>query len=261
MFPGFARRVRAEDREDMARLLLFLLSLGTAAALRADVTIRTIAGTGVPGSGGDGGTAMAATLNNPFGIVRGPDGALYVCEYGGHVVRRIDGAGIITTVAGSGERGYSGDGGPAVKARLNQPHEIRFGPDGAMYLSDMSTSTIRRVDMKTGIISTSAGTGKPGFGGDGGPAAAAALKDPISIQFGPDGRLYICDIGNHRIRAVDLKSGVITTVCGTGKKEPTPDGAAFSRRLRSMARGPSISTRTGGRGSRFAKGTRSIARI
>jgi DNA-binding beta-propeller fold protein YncE len=92
----------------------------------------------------------------------------------------------------------------------------------------MSTHTIRRVDMKSGVISTLAGTGKPGFSGDGGPATAAQMKDPIAIQFGPDGNLYLCDIGNNRIRAVDMKTGTIRTVCGSGKKEPTPDGAAFS---------------------------------
>ena len=109
-----------------------------------------------------------------------------------------------------------------------QRHEIRFGPDGALYISDMSTHTIRRVDMKSGIMSTVAGNGKPGFSGDGGMATAAQLKDPISIQFSPDGRLFLCDIGNNRVRVVDMKSGIIATVCGNGQKGPTPDGAAFS---------------------------------
>jgi len=209
----------------MIRLLALLaLTLQTAAA----GTVKIIAGTGTAASSGDGGPALKATLHEPFGIARGPDGALYLCEFTGHVVRRIDDKGLITTVAGNGTPGYSGDGGPAVKAQLNKPHEIRFGPDGALYISDMSTHTIRRVDMQTGFISTFAGSGKAGFSGDGGPAAAALLRDPIAIQFGPDGKLYICDIGNHRIRAVDLNTKVITTVCGSGKREPTPDGAPFS---------------------------------
>jgi sugar lactone lactonase YvrE len=205
-----------------------ILILLTAAAAQAAPTVKTIAGTGAPGSSGDGGTAAAATLNNPFGITRGPDGGLYVCEFSGNVVRRIDDKGNITTVAGNGSAGYSGDGGPAVKAQLNKPHEIRFGPDGALYISDMSTHTIRKVDMKSGTISTFAGDGRPGFGGDGGPATSAQMKDPIALQFGPDGRLYVCDIGNHRVRAIDLKTNVITTVCGNGQKAPTPDGADFS---------------------------------
>jgi streptogramin lyase len=212
----------------MTRLSICLISFAVAVTAQAASTIKTIAGNGTAGSSGDGGPAAAATLNNPFGIARGPDGALYVCEFAGHVVRRIDDKGIITTIAGTGTPGYSGDGGPAVKAQLNQPHEIRFGPDGALYISDMSTQTIRRVDMKTGLISTFAGNGTKGFSGDGGPATAAQLKDPISIQFGPDGKLYVCDIGNNRIRAIELKTGIITTVCGSGKKEPTPDGAAFT---------------------------------
>jgi streptogramin lyase len=212
----------------MTRFFVCLFSLAAGVSLQAAGTIKTIAGNGTAGSSGDGGPAAAATLNNPFGIARGPDGALYVCEFSGHVVRRIDDKGVITTIAGSGTPGYSGDGGPAVKAQLNQPHEIRFGPDGALYISDMSTQTIRRVDMKSGVISTFAGTGKPGFSGDGGSATAAQFKDPISIQFGPGGKLFVCDIGNNRIRAIDLKTGIINTVCGSGKKEPTPDGAAFS---------------------------------
>ena len=219
---------KKDDRSirSMIRILLFL-SVVTI-SLPAAGTVKTIAGSGAATTTGDGGLATAASLHDPFGITRGPDGALYVCEFSGHVVRRIDVKGIITTVAGNGTSGYSGDGGPAVKAQLNKPHEIRFGPDGALYISDMSTHTIRRVDMNSGIMSTVAGNGKPGFSGDGGLATAAQLKDPISIQFSPDGKLFLCDIGNNRVRAVDMKSGIITTVCGNGQKNPTPDGAAFS---------------------------------
>lgn len=209
-------------------MIRFLLVIALTSCSAAAGTAKIIAGTGTAGTSGDGGPAMQAQLHDPFGIARGPDGALYVCEFNGHVIRRIDDKGLITTIAGNGTPGYSGDGGPAVKAQLNKPHEIRFGPDGALYISDMSTHTIRRVDMQSGVISTFAGTGKPGFSGDGGPATAAQMKDPIAIQFGPDGKLYLCDIGNNRVRAVDLKTNIITTVCGSGKKEPTPDGAPFS---------------------------------
>ena len=128
----------------MIRMLICLLALTN--SLRAAGTVKTIAGSGAPTSPGDGGPATAATLHNPFGITRGPDGLLYICELSGHVVRRIDAKGLITTVAGNGAPGYSGDGGPAAKAQLNRPHEIRFGGDGALYISDMSTHTIRRVD-------------------------------------------------------------------------------------------------------------------
>lgn len=206
-----------------------LLFLATAAVATAAPEITTIAGNGQPASSGDGGPATAAALHDPFGITRGPDGNLYICEFNGHRVRRITSDGHIETVAGTGTPGYSGDGGPATAAQLSKPHEIRFGPDGNLYIADMSTHTIRTVDMKSGSISTFAGTGKPGFSGDGGPATAAAFRDPIAIQFTPDGSaLVICDIGNHRVRSVNLKTRTITTLCGNGRKEPTPDGARFS---------------------------------
>jgi DNA-binding beta-propeller fold protein YncE len=141
-------------------------------------------------------------------------------------VRRIDlKTGKISTVAGTGEQGYSGDGGPAAKARLNQPYEVRFDHDGNMYFVEMQNAVVRRVDAKTGIITTVAGTAEVGFGGDGGPATKALLNRPHSIAIGPDGALYICDIGNHRIRRVELSSGVVTTFAGTGEQAPTPDGS------------------------------------
>lgn len=225
---GIERPGRTLSICGMYRLILCLALTLAAIPSNAAPIIKTVAGNGAAATSGDGGPATSASLNNPFGITRGPDGTLYVCEFGGNVVRRIDGHGNITTVAGNGSPGYSGDGGPAVMAQLNRPHEIRFGPDGALYIADMSTHTIRRVDMKTGAMSTFAGNGKPGYSGDGGPATAAQLKDPIAIQFSPDGRLYVCDIGNHRLRDIDMKTGIITTVCGNGQKAATPNGAPLS---------------------------------
>lgn len=207
--------------------LLALCFLNLAAPLWA-VPVRTIAGTGVKGYSGDGGPALKAELNNPFGITRGPDGLLYFCEYEGHVIRRIDSQGIISTVAGTGQPGFEGDGGPALKAQMNTPHEIRFGPDGRLYVSDMKNHAIRVLDLKSGILSTLAGTGKPGFSGDGGPALKAEFREPISLEFGPDGLLYICDIGNQRVRTFDPLSGNIQTVCGNGRKTAPADGAPFS---------------------------------
>jgi streptogramin lyase len=191
----------------------------------AALQVGTFAGTGQAGSDGDGGPATSARVNNPFGVVRGPDGAIWFCEYDGNVVRRVGPDGKISTVAGCGKSGYGGDGGPALKASFNKLHEIRFDGRGDLYVADMLNHAIRKVDLKTGVVSTVAGTGKPGYAGDGGPAAQAQLKQPHSIQFGPDGSLYICDIGNHVIRRVDPKSGAISTFAGTGKAGPTPDGA------------------------------------
>lgn len=194
---------------------LILATICALALTARDKRILTIAGDGTPGQ-----------IDNPFGVVIGPDGALYFCEYGGQKIRRLDlKTKALSIVAGTGRKGYSGDGGPALQATFNLPHELRFDKSGNMYIADMENAAIRRIDAKTHVITTIAGTGKPGFSGDGGPAAQAQLRQPHSIQFDHDGRLLICDVGNHRIRAVDLKTGVINTWAGTGERKPTPDGA------------------------------------
>jgi len=189
-------------------------------------SVETIAGTGVSGATGDGGPAAKAQVGNPYGLTIGPDGALYVCEINTHRVRRIDmKTGEISTVAGTGKMGYSGDGGPAIEADLNEPYEIRFDEPGNMFFVEMKNAIVRRVDGKTGIISTVAGTGTDGFSGDGALAVRAQLNRPHSIAFDSSGQLYVCDIGNHRVRRVNLKSGKIETFAGTGEGLPTPDGA------------------------------------
>ncbi len=202
-----------------------LTLLASLAVLSQEASVETFAGTGRAGRSGDGGPAAAAPLNNPFGVVRGPDGAIYFCEYDGQVVRRVGADGKISTVAGNGETGYAGDGGPALKASFNKPHEIRFDARGDLYVADMMNHAIRKIDLKTGLIRTIAGTGKAGYSGDGGAAEQAQLKQPHSLQFGPGGDLYVCDIGNHAIRRIDMKTGRISTFAGTGKAGATPDGA------------------------------------
>lgn len=204
--------------------LVFLLLLVAAAAFGAE--IETAAGVGVSGAAGDGGPAVAAQVGNPYGLTLGPDGALYVCEIDTHRIRRIDlvGGGI-STVAGSGVRGYAGDGGPAVAAQLNEPYEVRFDRAGNMYFVEMRNAVVRRVDAESGAIETIAGTGEAGFSGDGGPARQAAFNRPHSIALDGKGSLYVADIGNHRIRRVDLSSGAVSTFAGTGERLPTPDGA------------------------------------
>jgi DNA-binding beta-propeller fold protein YncE len=191
-------------------------------------TIETFAGTGVQGFEGDGGPAKKAMLDNPFGVIRGPDGAIWFCEYTGQRIRRIDANGIITTIAGNGKKGFTGDGGPAIEASFNLPHEIRFDKAGDLYVVDMMNHVVRKIEMKTGVIRTVAGTGQSGFRGDGDLATKALLKQPHSIQFGPEGDLWICDIGNHVIRRVHTPTGVISTFAGTGIPGATPDGSAIA---------------------------------
>lgn len=187
----------------------------------------TVAGNGRDEYTGDGGPAVEAGVGAPFGITLGPDGALYICETTNHVIRRVDEkTGRISTVAGIGrKKGYAGDGGSATEALLNEPYEVRFDRTGHMFFVEMRNHIVRRVDAKTGIITTIAGTGEQGFSGDGGPATKARVSVPHSIALDDHGSLYICDIGNHRVRRVDLRTGIITTFAGTGDKKPTPDGA------------------------------------
>ena len=187
--------------------------------------IVVFSGTGQAGYSGDGGTATKAALDNPFGVVRGPDGSLYICDTNNHVIRKVSVEGKINTVAGSGKPGYWGDGGAASEATLNEPYEVRFDGKGNMFFVERMNHIIRRVDAVTQTISTVAGTGKPGFSGDKGRATKAKMDQPHSIQFDLEGNLYICDIGNHRIRKIDMSTGKIYTFAGTGTQSPTPDGA------------------------------------
>jgi len=197
---------------------LILTCLVTCPAMAASVS--TLIGNGVAGFS-DG------QVNNPYGLVLGPDDALYFCDLDNQRIRRLDLATRrVTTIAGSGERGYRGDGGPAVDAALNMPHELRFDSRGDLYVAERDNHVIRKVDMKTGIVSTVAGTGAAGFGGDGGPGGKAQLRQPHSIIFDRNGDLLICDIGNQRIRRLHLDTGIIETYAGTGEAKPTPEGSA-----------------------------------
>lgn len=230
---GLIRPLARDSILTMKSLLPLALgfALLSTALPAAEWTISTFAGNGTQGGTGDGGPATAATIDNPFGVARGPDGAMWFTEYTGQRIRKVNPDGTIHTMAGTGKKtgkDGNGDGGPALQATFNLPHEIRFDKDGNYYIADMANHAIRKVDAKTGIITTFAGSGKAGYSGDGGPANQAELKQPHSIQFGADGHLYICDIGNHVIRKVDMATGLISTFAGTGTAGPTPDGAPIT---------------------------------
>jgi DNA-binding beta-propeller fold protein YncE len=199
---------------------LLLIAAVPARARAAAPSVSTLIGTGMPGF-------SDRQVNNPYGLTFGPDGSLLFCDLDNQRIRRLDlHTRRTTTIAGNGTRGYVGDGGPATAAALNMPHEIQVDRSGHLYIAERDNHVIRKVESGTGVITTFAGTGVAGFGGDGGPAARAQLRAPHSIAVDPSGRrLLICDIGNHRIRAVDIASGTISTFAGTGEPRPTPDGA------------------------------------
>jgi DNA-binding beta-propeller fold protein YncE len=208
----------------MARYTFALAALLLAAAAPAQ-TVVTFAGTGKKGFSGDGGPAQKAQLNNPFAVARGPDGFIYICDVDNHRIRRVAKDGTISTFAGSAKSGYAGDGGPATEAALNQPYELAWDRGGNLYFVEIGNHIVRRVEARTGIISTVAGTGKAGFGGDGGPALKAQLNQPHSLAFDAAGDLYVCDILNHRVRKIDRKTGTIGTFSGTGEKKTASDGS------------------------------------
>ena len=187
--------------------------------------ITTVAGTGERGYDGDGGAATAARLSEPFMCAFDPEGNLYLAEAQNHCVRRVDRtSGIIVTIAGTGEQGYSGDSGPATRATFNQPYSLQVDANGDVFVVDRLNYVIRKIDAATGIITTVAGTGEAGYGGDGAPATAARFREPNDCFLDGRGGLLITDIQDQRVRRLDLASGVITTFAGNGAKERTGDG-------------------------------------
>ena len=187
--------------------------------------ISTVAGSGEPGFGGDGGPATAARLYYPNGIAVDGTGNLHIADTYNHRIRKVDATtGSISSVAGTGTPGFGGDDGAAVSAMLNWPHGVAVDGNGNLHIADRNNHRIRKVDAVTGNISTVAGTGMLGFGGDGGPATAARLLWPHGVAVDGAGNLYIAGRFNQRIRKVNAATGNISTVAGTGTPGFSGDG-------------------------------------
>ena len=195
-----------------------------------DYIITTAVGTGEKGFAGDGGPASAALLNGPFDVAFDRAGNLFFSDTFNNRIRRVDaGTGVITTVAGNGDKGFSGDRGPAAAASLNEPYGVAVDQAGNLYIADRLNRRVRRIDAATGIITTVAGTGDAAYSGDGGPSTRAGLAEPNGLAFSPDERLlYITDVADNRVRAVNLAASVITTFAGTGAAEHSGDGGPAS---------------------------------
>jgi sugar lactone lactonase YvrE len=166
-----------------------------------DGVIHHFAGTATSGYAGDGGPAASASLHSPTRLALDDAGNLYVCDTGNHAIRRIDPSGVITTIAGTGIAGYSGDGGPATSATFDRPYDIALREGGGYLIADSRNNVIRLID-PAGNVRTVAGNGSEGYSGDGGPALEASLHGPQGITIAKDGSLWIADTYNHRIRRV-----------------------------------------------------------
>ena len=227
----FAELSRSGGGVRAVKLALCAAVLAEAAGAQpsADWRIDTFAGTGESlsgfgGFGGDGGPATNAQLALPTGVALDGRGNLYIADQRNNRIRKVDSSGTISTIAGTGEYGFGGDGGPATEAGLQSPSRVAVDGAGNLYIADYGNHRIRKVD-STGTISTIAGTGEYGFGGDGGPAVEAELRGPRGVAVDGAGNLYIADYADNRIRKVD-SSGTISTIAGLGmwKKGFNGDG-------------------------------------
>ncbi len=176
---------------------------------------------------GDDDAATPSPLHRPFGVDFDAAGNMYIVELeGGRVHRRDAVSGEVTTIAGSSDKGHGGDGGPAARATFNGMHNVAVTPDGDVYIADSWNHCVRRIDGRTGIITTAFGTGEEGFSGDGGPASEARFNYVMCITLSPAGdALHVADLRNRRVRTIDLASGIVTTIAGNGERGVPEDGA------------------------------------
>lgn len=193
---------------------------------RSTGIVTTVCGSGFGGFGGDGGAALSAKMEQPAGLCVDKSGNIYIADYGNQRIRKVDAAtGIITTVAGNGVNGYSGDGGPATNTKLSYPKAVFADSLSNIYIADYGNNRIRRVDAVTGNISTVAGTGVAGYSGNEGPAVNAKLVEPTGLFMSKRGNLYIADFGNNVVRVV-TPDGIIHTVVGSGSTGFSGDGGS-----------------------------------
>jgi sugar lactone lactonase YvrE len=201
-------------------------------------TVDIFAGNGVPGNGGDGGPATQAELSVPIGLALDHSrGGLVIAGIYHPKIRIVDRLGVINELAGNGIAGYSGDGGPAAKAQFDWPTGVDFDREGNLFIADFFNNRIRRV-ARDGVVTTFAGTGEPGYSGDGGPAAQAQLYNPVSLVLDEAGNIYVADGNNHVVRRIDAKSPhVISTVAGTGQRGFSGDGGPAVKARLNVPRG------------------------
>ncbi len=194
--------------------------------------ISTVAGNGTTGFSGDGGDATSASLNSSAGVAVDAAGNIYIADRANNRIRKVTAAtGIISTIAGNGTSGFSGDGGAAMSAKLNNPGGVAVDAAGNIYFAEKNNLRIRKVTAATGIISTVAGNGTSGFSGDGGAATLATFQNTNNIAVDAAGNIYIADYGNYRIRKVTAATGVISTVAGNGNEGLSGDGCAATATL------------------------------
>jgi len=203
-----------------------------AVVLGQSTQVSTVAGTGEAGyedEGRGGVLALESAINNPYGVVPGPDGALYFCEVDTGRIRRLDLSNLrLSTIAGTGEPGFRPESRLPLETPFSAPHEIRWDLEGNLFVVERDNHTVRRIAGRTGLVTTLAGNGEAGFSGDGRPAVLSQLRQPHSITFDSRNNLLICDIGNQRLRSVSRETGLISTLSGTGERLATPDGAPLS---------------------------------
>ena len=206
------------------RPLLALTALLSLSVSAFAAKIELVAGGGTRESGAP---AKECVLREPFGAEYLPDGTLAIIEMvSGNRLLRVDKAGVMKVIGGTGVKGFSGDGGDVRKAQINGVHNIAVTPAGDIFLSDAWNFRVRKIKASNGVITTFAGTGKKGFSGDGGPADRAEFGTVIQVALDPAAKhLYVADIDNKRIRRIALETGIVETVAGNGKAGKPEDGA------------------------------------